>query len=717
MNQPRSEWVWILLLGLNAAVLYWWFTREQSEPAALTAEPPALLEAQTESEAPAVVTPQPPAERCWAPESSQQRGSQAEAPTAADWQMAAGSGARLAEDPCGNLWALWFNDWRVFADGDPLRVGHLRLPRDAAFGKLAASGVAAFLPLRSGLWVLGRNGQSARLNESGWALLEDLGQRCDWAQMAVLDDQPWLNCSGGQSSRTLRWENERWRPVGDALRAPRYLVLSQDRRLLSLARGEIAEFQPADERWQSLAAELPGPSRDFRAAADAKGISVAQGKRILDFDRNGRIVRQLDVAADVSGLWRHPEHGLYASIRGLGLNIHDGQRWYRWRYAQRLPGSDARDLWIDRRNRLWLAGRPLLSIDATEAAAAITRLSDPAPLAGQRYADACAAAADRLGRRAIAGQIAQERVDGQNLVFFDGTQVCPNPWLSAAMPLHVRRRADGALLRTPVNASQRRTRCSLACGANEQAELQRQWRLSQLIPTGVSTRAPLQEKALAPPEPPPRSSPGPAMLLGTDGDSWVGAGEHGVYQHDGEGWIHHPMADGRIMAIAEDPHGGIWVALSGVATGQSPLHYWRGRSWRSVELPRTRVLSSLAAVPGGVIAGGFGGVWQVGSAAQVLDEFDRRPPRSGSRHISVDAARMLWLSRNSGEHGLILNDNGRWGRVSSREGLHSDRVRLTAHDDDGGVWILFEDGQVAIHSRFELMAKMHWHRATTGADW
>ena len=711
MRTSRAEWIWLLLFVLNVATIYWWVTRDIPER-----EPAAVASADQQPSAPP--PPQHPRtalykqQGCWLPEFRMAPATNAEAPDRSAWRGAGASGDQLAEDPCGNVWALWFNSWSVFSGASPGKVGRLSLPRDGLIAELARSGVSAFLPLTDGFWIVGRNGEVSRFSDQGWHRELQLGQRCEPAQLLAFGDELWLNCLTSQAPRLLHRPggDADWKTPANAPSGPRFLLRSRDGRLLALGLGEIAELESTAHGWKSRPAPLPLPTRELRADADAQGVTVAAGSQIIVVGAQGE-ARTLDLSdGQISGLLRLDPERLLVSVRGEGLNYFDDQDWHRWRFAHGLPGSDARDLLIDSASRLWLAGRPVITIDAESAFAAITRLSNPLALEGTVYADACAAASALLGRALHDGQVAQERLDGQQRVFFSGTQVCPDPWRQDLEPLFFRRQADGALLQVPYNAHNRRTRCSKQCLERELAELTRQWTFTLYLPEGPGAKAPMTPRLLPPPTPLPLQSPGPEGLLTTSGDVWIASAD-GVFQHDGAGWQRHDIGSVRaVNQLVEDDYGGVWLGLSVPSqSGTSPLQRWSGRQWDPVALTNVSQISLLAAFPGGVLAGGFNRLLQVDTSGHVEQALGKLPSRSGGAHISVDVARMLWLSRVPGEHGLIVLEGGRSGRVSTREGLLIDQVRATAHDQQGRVWIWYRDGRVGVYSRFELIKRARWY--------
>lgn len=110
-------------------------------------------------------------EACLIPTSAARGRLSLEPPSLDHWQEAAAAGHQLAEDPCGNIWALWFNSWAVFPHGDPEQSAPFRIVGGETMRKLSMSGVADFVPLGKQLWVLGNNGALARFDASGWQII------------------------------------------------------------------------------------------------------------------------------------------------------------------------------------------------------------------------------------------------------------------------------------------------------------------------------------------------------------------------------------------------------------------------------------------------------------------------------------------------------------------------------------------------------------------
>jgi len=260
MRTSRAEWIWLLLFVLNVATIYWWVTRDIPER-----EPAAVASADQQPSAPP--PPQHPRtalykqQGCWLPEFRMAPATNAEAPDRSAWRGAGASGDQLAEDPCGNVWALWFNSWSVFSGASPGKVGRLSLPRDGLIAELARSGVSAFLPLTDGFWIVGRNGEVSRFSDQGWHRELQLGQRCEPAQLLAFGDELWLNCLTSQAPRLLHRPggDADWKTPANAPSGPRFLLRSRDGRLLALGLGEIAELNP--RRMGGRAVRRPCPCR------------------------------------------------------------------------------------------------------------------------------------------------------------------------------------------------------------------------------------------------------------------------------------------------------------------------------------------------------------------------------------------------------------------------------------------------------------------------
>ncbi|MBD8526733.1 two-component regulator propeller domain-containing protein [Pseudomarimonas arenosa] len=649
---------------------------------------------------------------CLTPMGRQRTPLSLELPTFDSWQLAAAGGERLKEDPCGNIWALWFNHWAVFVGGDPEHVTELRLPNSATLGHLDNTGLTDFALLGSELWVLGRAGQIARLDMQGWQAIE-APPGCGSGQLMAHEGFVWLSCHPLPNSFLGYWETTQsaWIALPVQGPIPPRLALGQDQAMYLLLGDRLQRVIRHGQGWSVEQVAATQTPTLIELSDQRLRVHAGSPNHQLSLEQPGLTGAALT------------EHGLFTSVSGLGLRFHDGQRWHTWSHAEGLPEDEARGLLIDKRERLWLAGTPVAVIDAAAAAEQIVRLKSPPPMPGTTFEDACTAAREVLAKRPSSGQVAQEHADGQLHVFFGGRQVCPNPWQTAQhnAPLFARRSSDGALLRVDGNGHQGQIHCGSPCDAARTAVLRRQWQLQLWLPQGPAAAAPMNMRVLAPPTPLPTSSPGPLLWLAVNGDVWISTRQLGLYHHDGKRWHHYGQdgqwgPDNAINDLIEDDYGRIWVASQPRWQADknryagSTLHRFENGQWQHLqlaqEIPTAWSAQALAAIPEGIVAAGNGSaLWIDGQ--NIAHRLENAPNRFAS-FVAVDAARYWWFAHGSREPGVSIRDAGRWGRLSTREGLFSNRIRQLAHDAEHRIWMLSENGEVAVYPRQTTLDHIRW---------
>lgn len=637
-----------------------------------------------------------------------------ELPNLRSWTVAAASAARLQADHCGDIWALWLNSWTVLPRGDPTRSGSVLLPPAAA--GLATAGVADFVTTEAGeLWVLGRNGAMARYHDDAWQGLPALPD-CGSGQLAEYEGRIWAACPSPTRPGLAVWNEQAagWTPTSK-LHAVHRLAATSDGRLLAIGRDGLYEYGGGPEAgWRQLARQGHSASA---LAADAERIYVGTPRGLYLYSRTGKPLGEALAGEDVTGIAAGA--GVWVSVRNEGLRYYDGRRWHAWRYAQGLPDDDGRDVLLDAQGRLWVGGTPVGVIRAAVAAERVTHLAPVPVLPGQIYPDACAAAEALLGKRPQDGQIAQETVGGVRHVFFGTRQVCPDPMHQPNdAHLFFRRGADGALAEIPYNGVRFHRGCGSPCSEGTREELARFWGVRVHKPTGPGARAPLKVTTWPPPRPAPPETPSGELVMGISGRVWMGTRRSGLYHHDRGGWRHYGAEygfgpDNPVTAMVEDAYGRLWVASSprgGSGPTAAALHRFDGKTWRhwsSAEGLAADHVAALAAIPGGVAAATNGGLSLV--AGSSIQSFG--PAEMGTRSyvttVTADRGNFLWLTHGPQAEGLTLAQGGWFRYLSSRDGLFADRIRRVGLDNRTRVWLLADDGRVAVYSRFKLMERMH----------
>lgn len=640
------------------------------------------------------------------------RNSAALRPQSDQWRLAA-SGDRLQEDPCGHIWALWFNSWTVFRHGAIEEYGYLALSPRGPIGALARSGVASFLSVPGGqLWLLGNRGELARYRHGAW---EPLPARpnCAQGQLLLVDAEVWLACGAPDPMPLAAWNETAlaWRAVpGFGHGSVERLAHGPDGRLYAAGGGRVLEYRggTATNAWRSLA---EGSETATAFAVDRERIYLGTSDGLHLFDARGKPLARVLGGKTITGIAANDRGGVWVSATGAGLHYFNGRRWFSWRYAQGLPDDESRDVLIDARGWLWLGGTPAAVIDERAAAARIVELQAAERLPGRQFADACLAAKDVLGDRRQSGQVAQAERDGKTLVFFAGTQVCPFPPHQALdAHLHFRRASDGALLEVPFNGSRGSSSCGSPCSDEQRARFAPLWTV-RVHETDT--------RAMALPSPVPAHSPGESFLLTRRGDIWLATRDAGLYRHDGRRWQRYGMNDGFgpgniVQAMVEDAEGFVWVASSPQYDRQqsrhvgAPLQRWYQGKWQRYTPDEGLAYWSaqaLAKGPGGMAVGTNGGLSLV--AASGIKTFGAKQLGTHTfvNGIAADDSGVWWLAHGIFNEGLSIGQGERFSHLTSREGLFDDQLQAIAHDDLGQVWLLAENGKVAVYERALLIQR------------
>jgi len=639
------------------------------------------------------------------------RGSDRPAPR--EWRIADG-GDRLQEDACGHIWALWFNSWTIYRHGQTEQVGYLSLSGSTgSIAGLARSGVNSFLPgPGADLWLLGNNGDLAHYRNGAW---ESLPARpnCGQGQLFLVDAEVWLACGAADPLSLSTWNAsaQAWQAVSSIqLNSVLRIAQGPGGLLYAIDGDRIVEYGggAGADRWQMLA-DISGATTAFAVGRDHIYHGTSDGLQV--FDRRGSLLARVFEGKTITGVAPNDRGGAWVSVAGAGLHYFNGQRWASWRYAQGLPDDEARDVLIDTRGWLWVGGTPSAVLDERTAAARIFELAAPEAMPGLLFDNACAAARAVLGDQAQSGQVAQAESAGQALVFFSGRQVCPFPRQQPSEThLHYRRASDGALLEVPANGSRGYSYCGVPCSEQQRAHFASTWR--------VIVHAP-RARAIAPPSPVPLQSPSDLFLLSRRGDIWLATRTDGVYRHDGNRWHHYGENDGFgprniVQAILEDAEGLVWIASSpqylrdqGRHAG-APLQHWFQGEWRRYT-PDDKLADwsaqALAQVPGGVAVGTNGGVSVVKPSGVLTVDTRQSGGRNFINAIAVDTDGMWWLAHGSFGEGLSIGRDGNFSRLTSRAGLFEDALHAIAHDDLGNVWLIAENGKVAVYPRTMLLQR------------
>lgn len=309
-------------------------------------------------------------------------------------------------------------------------------------------------------------------------------------------------------------------------------------------------------------------------------------------------------------------------------------------------------------------------------------------------------------------------IDGRPLVFFGSEQVCPDP---ARLPFDATRyvrSSDGSLLELPFNPSRGSSSCGRPCGDAQRQAMARFWQLRVHLAARPRQSQRPTAVALPLPQPVPVASL-QAVVLTRDRNVWAATRDAGVYHFDGQHWRHFAAEHGfdranPVLSLAEDGRGAIWIA-SMVGRNEversraAPLWRFHDGVWRAFRqgdgLPTT-TLYVLAALADGVAVGGNTHTFTV-SAQAIENRGAVLPSRAGMADaLTVDSSGGLWLAHGVFKEGLTWLGADEAGFLTSREGLFGDRPRRIAVDDRRRVWLLADDGRVAVYDRTTLLERL-----------
>ncbi len=227
--------------------------------------------------------------------------------------------------------------------------------------------------------------------------------------------------------------------------------------------------------------------------------------------------------------------------------------------------------------------------------------------------------------------------------------------------------------------------------------------------TSWTTRGELQH------HPPP---PWSATCLAVDGEGrmWVGTGNQGLYHMEKEHY--RPvtgaprLAEDNVRALLASRNGDLWAA------GQSSgLHRLRNGVLATLTLtmPIDYVRALAEGPDGKVWAGTFGGHLLTVKEDALVDATPAGfPSNSSVRSLHCASDGVLWVG--FAQHGLGRIRDGKFGRVSSAQGLWDDAVSQILTDGEGRLWIGCNRGIYTIFvADFEAVAAQREARLRSNA--
>jgi hypothetical protein len=427
-------------------------------------------------------------------------------------------------------------------------------------------------------------------------------------------------------------------------------------------------------------------------------------------DRTGRVLAHHLAGHSVTAVAARSGDRYWVGSARDGLFFIDKDRVSRFGYPEGLPSDEVRDLVVDGQGYLWFANEGLQVARADEAEEVMRRPPSPPKMEGQVFADACAAADALLEGKRESGQVTVATIEGKTVVFLNGRQACPDRYSRRGDAVNAVRRADGALAVMSYNGVRFSNYCPRPCSPSQSKEMQKRWAGYLLVPAEKGPG--LLRVDLPPVDPVPAETPNSEFHLDARGRLWVGTNGDGLYLFDGRHWTRfaeeaqlHPKTP--ISIVVGDASGNIWVGSSpqfNRASGKylNPnLHRWNGKEWKHWSpadgLGYWSTDSILPLKSGALVVGTNGGL-------SVLDGDSVRTLRGEvqtathyAKSLSEDVRGRLWITNSYRGTGVTLFDGSGFRTRDSRDGLFADRLRASAHDGTGRVWLLADEGRVAVY--------------------
>jgi streptogramin lyase len=446
-------------------------------------------------------------------------------------------------------------------------------------------------------------------------------------------------------------------------------------------------------------------------------LGSAPDGRILVGTRNGFFVLNRKggvLAHHLPGEWvtavaPRPGGRYWASTWQAGLFFIEGPKAHRFGYAEGLPQDAVADMVLDAEGHLWFLCGGLQVARVEDAERAIRRPPSPRKMKGQVFENACAAAEALLGGKRASGQVVVETVEARTVVFLNGRQACPDRHQGTDAGFVAFRRSDGAMAVMMYNGYRFSNDCPPPCPPDQAREMQKRWAGYLLLPVEKGTG--LRRVDLPAPDPVPAETPGADFLLDSKGRLWVGTRGDGLYRYDGSGWRRFAeearlYPRNLIWQMAEDAEGSIWAAsnpqfIKEKGYENPNLHRWRDGIWKHWSpndgLGYWTAECVLPMKSGAVAVGTNGGL-------SILDERGlrtyKREEMTASHFVeslSEDAKGRLWITHLYWGNGATLFDGVQFNTLDSRDGLFADRLRASAHDGEGRVWLVADDGRVGVY--------------------
>jgi ligand-binding sensor domain-containing protein len=567
-------------------------------------------------------------------------------------------GMMLQEDAKGNVWLTTKYDITMYRNGDAGSA--VNMTRTVGPKNEATS--ATYALDENECWAGTWNGRVFHKKDGEWELFSQDALRGKVVGLTVADK----NLFAAATTGLFLWREEgrRWQPVsGFQTRTIKALYSSRAGKLY--VAGEDTIWQKSQESWPKIAT-VPGDILSLCEDANGKLIvGTRDGVKLLD--ASGQVVSHELPTLEVTGVGVRSNGVIWVGTRTRGLYFKDAGGWHKFGYSEGLPVDYVNGVLVDRHDRLWWVTYGATHGTApAEGAETAIKLLAKAPVAGQVFALASRAVEILLEGKTESGQVAC--LKDRSMVFFNGRQVFPVARYTSETLSY--RRKDGAI-----------------------SEINSKW--STTLTRRVQDRPEPVSETLTPPDPIPPVPPLVNFLDSSD-RLWVAAYESGgVFLNQHAGWSHiggDTLAKVAVAAIAEDADKSIWIA----ARSQGQLFQYTGTDLSLHESPVVKgsMTNDLLALKNGEIAlGTNSGIYIYNLKANAF----RRINCGVAFNVSQDATGRLWASHYMFGLGITCVDGAAFQRYDSRNGLYADHIRASAHDANGNVWLIAEDGQVGVY--------------------
>lgn len=588
-----------------------------------------------------------------------------------------------------SVWLVSINEVVEITVESPLKVR--RRLDGKLFDSMFDSDLAAITAAAPGpgghVWVGTKDGELLRYSNYDWKIILERKKFINGKIRAigVLGDEVFI---GGKGLWKLnRTTGKVTRYPGFAETRVQVLNATKDNRLFLGASSGVWSY--TDRGWTEFW-KLSGADKIVRAIHwnPQRGMLVGTDDGLVAISPAGVVTERALPGTVVTSISEDPEGNAWIGTQKDGIKLWKGRtQWFQANDRDGFPGVNVEHIHADERGLLWISivGRGFFYSNASRVLEWISQFPDRSraqPSTGPAvFSSACKAAEQELGGRPVSGDIARDRVDGVDMVFFDGRRVCPE---GAAY-----RKGDGVIAIADgwtITLHSRGSRTEIAFPKEYDADQLRHIFLDSKQRVWVA-------------------SAGQGLAM-TDGTSWnMFTDKQEVYRNP-------------VNAIIEDEGGVIWIATAPVFDPQSRtyrqpnLHRYDASGQWIHYSPLDGLISwsSTAAAlmkDGRIAIGSPMGLSIISSkGVSVFGEREGLPEKY-IQSIGRDPSGDLWMSHLYYGDGITWFDGVSFHRVTSADGLFSSRISHVAHDASNRVWILASNGQTGVYPRsfFEARAK------------